>query len=507
MLLAALLLIPTGLAEDDGDRVRAEFSFGDARLSGQLAFPAQNLTALLFPPADGDERFRWTLAAERVVLNWTNSTRIEVADPGNPSDAYASLEKGPPDYAEDAFPDATATSGSRSPDSNLLVRPLDGAPVIVEVVLDASLRLPATLTTMHAGSNAAATASYPAENTTMVRYDPPPDHMEARPAGAAYTIRGNLSIAVWDAALALASQGQRTTYEGGTSVRGVYPSPLGPGMLRERDYRLMTLHATNAVLEVEGPAAGAVLALPRVVLDGPANATFSQTAGVLQVGVAAPTVLPDELVVDADLHVEAWRPFSASDRLAAVMTCHALAGLEDGEGTSLLADAAPGEEARFRGMAPLAWIAGSSGLALAGGLAVHRRNRPVRIEDVEWALLTRDARRSQHLARRLVRQRPSDPDAIFLYGSALLGRGLTARVLRDLEPLARNVAAAHRAGIAYILAVAARAQGNPSLARRWAAEAAAEPVLRTQLLRQNMGDLLRRRKGASAGTAQQSGYS
>lgn len=486
----------------------ADITFGQGQLAGALVMPSQNLTALLIPSGFENGAFEWTLAAERLVLNWTNSTRIEVADPANPSDEYASMEKGPPEYGEEVFSDAALASRSRSSDSNVLLRASNGETPKAHVRMEGILRLPPSVSSMQAGSNAASTASYPADNTTTIRYNPPVGHVEVRVWGGLLVVQGDFSFAVWDASLEVESHGRRVTREAGTTARNVYPSPTGPSMVRERDYRLITVHATQAILELDASAMDAVLEFPRMVVGGHANATFSDAKGMLQLGTATSVMTPDRLAVTANLSMETWRSHDAEARLSAHLSAQGLEVLEDGTGASLLA-APPGPNGGTGLVSQLSWLwfIGIALVALMGGFGVYRRLGPVKIEDVEWALLNGRARSGHRLARRLFRRRPSDPDVLFLYGSTLLARGLTANILCEIEPLARKIPSTHRRGIAYVLAVAAKAQGNHLLARRWAGEAGKEPLLRAQLDGHALGRGQGGRKRPTASLPYQSGYS
>lgn len=458
--MVALLLFPSVSA----DSPVADFEFTSASFRGewQATDPNQR-AAVVVPAGSGESRFAWTLEADHIALNWSQTTRYEVVHPTNPG-TRSYVAKEPPRQWDEATPAHEAVGQSRSSLSNILVVGASNTAPIADIRTTEFI-VQSGEGTWYAGSEAGTEVSTQPPVNTQVRYEHPEDYLQIASNKSTIQLSGDFAMAVWDARVKLNETNEWRTVETGRTERGVAQN------VRESDHRLLWIHAKNATLFLDVHLGPVLLASPTFGFRGAGVASFQGSSGLLTQD-AETYALDREPVrvtgmLDAELVKETARPRA---------NLEISKGEVEFEGASL--DVARTPEVASE--SPLRWAWGALLLLPAAWLCV-RRFRPVTIDDVEWAILSGKSRRGLSLAKRLVAKNPQDPDAVFLYGTTLLARGRFASVLETIEPLGLKIEPRLRRGIAFVLAVAAHGSNDPLRTRRWAKEAAQDPQLRNRL--------------------------
>lgn len=416
-----------------------------------------------------------------MVVNWTERSRYELADPVDPGRPYGGVQKAPATQGERDHGPGRLESLLSDPTANLVLAASGRQPVPALVVAGAADARPTPVAEWVAGSRARSTARTPDPNGTVVWFPLPAGTVQTTWTNATLEVRGNLTLHIYGAVVRVQNQTGNETYASGSTTAPLSPGP-GP-VANERSFRLLTIRATNAraVLEVEiGPVIGAS---NEATLEVAGRATLAAAHGNLNVGSSPEPLLGDDLTIQGKFRVETRNQTDTEPRLRGALFP------EPGQAT--LAWGA--KELEFApihsGPAPTWWwVAGAAGGLLLAGLVWWRRVGPVTVEAVELAFLAGRTRRAGRLAHRLAARAPQDADALFLYATAMLQARRFEDLVDIIEPLARRVAKRHRRGVAYLLAVAAYASDNRATWRRWAREAADDPVLRQRLREDGIWD-------------------
>ncbi len=460
-LVMALLLFPSVAA----DSSMADFEFSSAVFRGDLAAAGPRQHALVFvPPNDAEKGFAWSLEAEQIQLNWSWTSRYEFSRPGE-SSAFTYAAKEPPKQWDEATSATSAVSQGRTAASNLVAVGFSGT--MPRATVDASdLFVDEQENAWRGGSETGAEVSIESPINTRVHYELPPSHLQVQVRDAHLQLSGDLSIAVWEADVSLKEGETWRTVASGRTFRDATPN------IQEADYRLLWIHAKNASLVVDLHEGNARLAAPEYDFEGSGVASFQGSKGVL-------TNATGTYAIDRQ-PVRVTGVFDALLRASSSSSPQAQVAVTDGrmDFAGALVASAQAPSAPGRTLWPWAWAA----LVLVPMVWMGvRRIRPVTIDEVEWAILAGKSRRSLRLAKRLVGRTPKDPDAVFLYGTTMLARGQLASVVETIEPLSLQIQPKDRRGIAFVLAVAAHGSNDARRARRWAKEAAQDPLLRDQL--------------------------
>lgn len=481
-MVAALLLLPVGVSESRNAAAGGDFLYSSGRIRGTFEVHDDGAGSyLLVPEGPRDRPVTWDLFAERLVVNWTNVTRYELARPWSPGASLGAIDNSKPVSGEKRFDRASATSTMSTTASQLMAIGLEMEPPNLWGRAGAATLRPQPDSHWRVGSMPNRTLGSPEADPAQFSVQLPPGTAQLVLAGATLTGSGNLQVVVWQANVTVdAGPGPPQEFASGTTARDSYAGPAGqPSLLRERVDQLLVLRAENATLRLQLNSGDAVLAAKLVALSGRVNATFEDADGLVRIGAEQFPMFDERLAVDGVLHLETWNQTGSDARLRGRL------GISDGvlrTGSSeILVDAIrPEGSVSWPISATGAWLA-MLGAALVSAVVVVVRRRPPTFEAVELALLGGHRRTAQRQARRLVAARPGDADAVFLLGATFLARAQYAQALVEVEPLAEKVPPSDRSGIAYVLAVAARAIGDHPRARRWAAEASREPLLLEQM--------------------------
>ena len=486
----ALLFPSTAAAAADA---AGEFLYDSVDINGTITTPA--FAGLVFlPPGETPKHASITLHAENLVVNWTERSRVEIADPANWSQPYGGVPKGPPTHGESSHANASADATFSTPMSNLIIVGRGGETPTIEFQVKEAKVKPNPVDQWIGGSRVRGSSTSPDPNGTAIYYPLAAALTQVQAGNGTFEVRGNLTLYVWETTLNVTSQDQRTTYTTGSWTQPAGPLPTADGPVRERHYRLLTLHATGAIIKLQLDSGKALINAAQLHLESTGNARFEAAEGLLRVGDVDRSLLRDELSVTGTFGVSARNQSTSEPRLRGTLTLGPGPATFAVAGQEVASVTAPVEQGRFR------WwmIAGAASLLILG-VGAARRFQPVRIEQVELALLGGQDRRAGRLAQRLARKRPQDPDALFLYGTTLLQRRDFPQLLSNLEPLALRIAKPERRGLAFLLAVAAHATGDTRTARKWATEASVDPMLADRMRADGI-DFAKR-----SGT-QQSGY-
>lgn len=457
--------MPTAYAQEF--QASADFEYDSAKVMGGTPILLAADGRLLIEPASKSV-YSWSLETPSLTINRTSAARTEVSWP-NSRNTIVNVYEGPPSQAEETFQQVNASGRSLGPGSGVLLLGQYGEAHVSALVSDALIQaLPSTQWLSGAGGGASSlTGSAPHTTYASVL---PDGWVQATLGVSEVVVRGDLRIALWENLVTVSSESGDRSFESGARTDQTAVS------VRERNETLLVLTARDARLSLHLASGQARVAGPRVEVDGTLDAIFRAAAGSLRGPAGDIAMAHEPLLVSGDLRLLTWNATSTG-RLGGDL------GLRDGLYSlpttgqqGLLATGAP---ASGPGVPPLVWLLAAVVLVAVAWIA--RGRRKVSVEDVEWDLLNERFRRGHRRARRLVAQRPRDPDAVFLYGSSLLTVAGPRELVQRIEPLALGLAPAARRGVAYILAVASKSMGDPRRARRWAQEAAAEPALRAQM--------------------------
>lgn len=447
----------------------AHFKYSTSRIEGNLTFEPQYLFKFIMD--DGAGSFHWRLNASNITVNVTRWDFVEVGRPSDPSQMYARVATGPPSSYEHDYSYAVANSTSRSNASIIeSLQPNDETPQLVSAegmfsfqpkIESADDAFP------HASQHAPANATWARQDTGRV------------------VASGNFSIRVIDAEIHVQNQTERKAYESGNWTSEIGPGlPAQPNIVREFHQQLVRLDVTDAVLELVTVDRPIAYAAERFTLAGNMTGFFSDASGMITKNGESSKIQERAWELTGRINLDTWKSVADGGVLKARLEANPeVFGLQppatsnDYSGNPVALPNA--ESRRTLGVITIPVLAVLSVL----GFAVYRRNHPPQIEDVELALLTRNPRRARSLARRIVRLNPKHPNAVFLYGAALLALGRYADLVRTIEPLALKIPAHRRTGTAFVLAVAAGKMGDAIKARRWKSEAQKESLLATELQR------------------------
>lgn len=495
VVVAALFFPPSSAGPAGDEQLGGGLIFSSALLRGSIEVESRVSAALLPPSWPSDTKgFHWTMEAQRITVRRTNTTTAELGySPANVSQPLVGVAKGPPEVGIDVFADARASSSANVPQSHvLLYAASDGS--LQGLHNSGRLTLqPNGITHWRAGSRATAgvdTAEVdaPRTNDTTRTYRIPAALVLATITESSIQIQGSFTLVVWEALVRLETSSGSRDYSAGTTVRSMHPNPTGlPSAVRERDYTLIELEATNATFELEAPASPVYLVLTEMRSTATGEALFGSAEGKLYNDRHSLAVRNSPLSIDGVMKMQTRRVGDDSRLASTIELTGAVISAPGGVwseataggGSSLMAKLATSMEARAQ---VAIW---SLGLVLLGSAALGARvwyQRAPTVERVEWAVLSGQHRRANRLSRRLARKRPDDPDALFLYGSTLLQAKKYGSLFRFVEPKARRLPANHRHGIAFLLAVAAKSCGDLPRALQWAQEAAREPEFRGALV-------------------------
>lgn len=458
----------------------ASFDFTTAKLGGELDVGNESTQGFLNLPASPTPRtFGWILQAEGLVVNWTNVTWLEVGRPTDPSSTYFYHQPNDPVQGAQRYANATVTSETGKPDANLLIGGTkNSAPVIT--VKASAVEGPAANLSWYAGPESTPTVSARNGPVLSAAFELPAGMFQISVTDASATITGNITMYVWQAALQVRFGNSSHSFESGTQEQpmasGSPPNPYA----RERVYRLLRIDAENAQLALQVDAGPLSLASTSFPIVGTGTAGFQGTRGVLSQGAAPYTMSQEPLKARGTFNVELSQSPDAG--------AHAKLELVEGEfevarpqelTTAIPAPASPWWRT------PL-WFLGAGILTLVAVPVVIVRRNALVIDDVEWALLSGKIGKSARWAKILIHRNPRDADVLFLYSTALLRLNDPQRMINKVEDLANKIPREKRTGIAYTLAVAAHAAGDGKRLRRWATEAAREPLLRAHLHKQGV---------------------
>ena len=456
---------------------------------------------LMVPSGPYARSMGWVLRADHLVVNWTNLTRYEVGRVMDPNSTYLAAGNDPAIQGERRFGPSIATSHTDQAASNLLVTGPDMGPVRFSSQTSAVDIGSSGNRYWYAGAESSPTLTDTRDSPVRVVFEVPLDAVQGEMKDARISLEGNLSILVWQATVQVRAAAASHTFESGTGDQPLIPTNPTP-LVRERVYRLLRLDALNATFTLQVDDGGALVGANDLVVRATGLAGFQGTNGVL--------------TRESHSFALAHEPFQAhgtfdiflSKTAPPASVLHATVRLEDGRfdiaGPRDLVPATTATPTKPWRTHPLVWAAGF--LVVAVPVVMMARHRSVAIDDVEWAILQGHSRRSARLARRLIRKTPTDPDAVFLYGATHLLHHPGPRTFARVEGLAAALPHAARTGIAYTLTLASQAVGESARVRRWAREAARDPLLRQRL--EADGVLPRSGKGPRArpATSAQTGY-
>lgn len=466
ILLLALLFHPTAAATT----VESDIAYASVEVVGISTIPA-TAAYLFIPPAAEGKQVSFTMRAERLVVNWTEIARYDVMDPTNMSRPYGGIQQGPPSQGERDHRNATASASIIDPAANLLFAGPSQKPLTMSLDCQ-SLRVDSNPSDhWMVGAHSRGADPTPIPNGSTVRVPLPPEFVRARVHDAQIVLTGDTLIYVWQANVEVVDSTGTTTYASGTVHETQNPTP-GPLPVGERQTRLLTIRASNATLAIRVVEGEAVVVGEAFGFASQGLASFASVSGV----VGGRPLFDDKITVEGKFAFKVNKSSSAGDRLTGALAYDPALARVFASGLEITS---PVPTPPFPWTTTW-WILGAVSFVTAGGVGA-RRLRPVRVDEVELALLAGRQRRAYSLARRLAQRRPGDPEAVFLYATTLMQRAEFARLLDKIEPLATGIKQADRGGIAFLLALAAHALGDKPRSARWATEAARDPQLAKKL--------------------------
>jgi hypothetical protein len=453
----------------------AALTFETVEITGTIN--GQPAPAHLFvPPTPTLKRVFLHIEADELVVNWTDRTRYEVADHLNWSQPYGGTQKTPQTQGEKRYPRATGDAAFTTTSSNILVTGTGSKAPLVNFTAG-TVHLEANpVDQWVGGSRTRGTNPTPDVNGTAIYFPLPAAATQTRVAQATTTIEGNATIILWDTTVNVVSNGEQTPYESGSWTRPLSPSPTADAPARERHYRLITVHATNARITIVIEAGHALLASQTVSLTAAGYADINAATGPLLVGQVSRELVDENVQVGGAFALNAYNASTEKSLLRGSVVFNQGPTVVTADGDQVATVASPGSRS------PASWwmVVVTGGLLVLGAVG-FRRFQPVRIEQVELAILGGQHRRARRLVNRLVRRSPGDPDVVFLYGTALLQDARHERLIEKVEPLAHALKVEDRRGVAFLLAVASHAVKDEARSRKWGAEASKDPLLATQL--------------------------
>ncbi len=469
-ILAALLLLPITGAETS--LVDAHIQYDAVQLAGTIKTPFFE-SHVFVPPQRDPKRVLLSLVAEDLIVNWTDMERYDVAHPANWSRPYVGVQKGPTTHGEAQHGRATAKASFEAPSANFLIHGLasNEGPLMGFATSNAALK-PNPGTQWVAGAHSREFSSTPDPNGTIIYFQLPAGATQTTLTNGTVHVQGNLTIYAWETVVDVTDQQGDTSYASGTRSQSPGPAPGTTLPAHERETRLLTINARNASATITIESGQILLSSAAVPLHVVGNALFSSALG--RIGDHA--VLQEDLLVDGRFQLEANnKTGSETRRLEGTLA------FRPGEAHLRAGDQELGAAQTVARSQPPWWLMAIAAGTLVLSAAGYQRYKPTRIEDVELAFLSGRSKRANRLAQRLVRKTPRDPDAVFLYGTALLQQSDHERLIRKLEPLAKALKKGERRGVAYLLAVAAHVVNDEARTRKWGAEAAKDPELAKHL--------------------------
>lgn len=487
---SALLLLPTSSAQEGGGP-QGDFLFDDSSLQGAFAV-AGNASAMLLRTGAAPQ-LNWRAEGDLVVVNSTSVPVVEVDKTSG--DPLITVTREKATQEESSFSKAVVVGSSTGVSAHVLVAAETHASMILNVT--AASMAPPTDAAWMAGSQAGAVAAQPGPTQTLRRYDVPAGALEIRPRAGTVALCGHLSLTIWQTRVGVETRSESRTFESGVETTG----PILPGLVAERRYVLLVITVEDgcwtAPIEAATPAQ---LVGPSFRMGGHGIATFHDADGLLHNRSQQTVVLRETVTANGGLDALVWNQTSSGSLRAQISVSYGSIGTASHTFAPTLAAGK-----RSDPLWPW-WLL----LAILPTLAAaiwYAGRPPVRIDDVEWALLNGRPGKGERLARRLLQSRPRDPDLVFLFATALVTRAQHERALDLVEPMAKRLPKSQRRGVAFVLAAAARAIGNEGKTRRWAREASAEPALLAQMVKNGLWKSRWRRDSPARGfPALQTGY-
>jgi hypothetical protein len=416
------------------------------------------------------------MSAASVTINLTRQTFLEVGKPTNSSQAFASVAKGPKEYSEHRFVDSFLNATSRSPSSF----------VLVPYLASTSLRL-----VRGDGMFSFSPAPRAGVDDALTEAEPrlvPSNATWGSERRGVIVASGNFSMNLWDTIVSVRNNTEHHTYFSGNWTQGIGPfTPNQPHAIRDRYEQWVRIDVQGAILELTSIGRGVSFAAAGFSVDGNVSAVFSNAHGSVEHAGRHASLAKTRWAMAGPMRLDLWHPVANGSFLQGHLVAppQTLGMPTPTPGANERVDTLSSPRERFAwpvlaSMIPFTLLLGVM------GLLHYRLARPSTAGDVEMALSRREPLRAQRLARRLVASRPRDPNAIFLFGAALMLGGDHQKVIREIEPLAFGLADRERAGVAFVLALAANTLGQGTKTRRWANEAARDPVLRGQLVAERL---------------------
>ncbi len=459
--LALSLSIPPSAAADFSV---AEVSFSKAEVEGNLSFQRNPTFWTEIPHGPGS--FVWQVRALNLTVNVSEQSFVEVGNPSNLSEPHTRIAKGPREYTEFYFQDATANGTSRSANSSL--RPRD---------------VGATAHMLSGKGAFVVTPGKPERDPgTLPRNDP-----ETIPANATWAtaddgllhLVGNFSILVEDTIVTVRNATENQEFNSGNSTQGIGTAPPGsPYPVRDRYEQRIRLDIPDGALTLQSSNRPFFVALPYLAADGNLTARWYDADGNVRDAGQETTVSEAAWTTQGSMAFLIRNPVANGTTLQA--------RIEAGPDVFGLPSDSPeiGSEifVPATGQNPTwIWLPVAFAIPWLALVAMRRYGPGVRIDDVEWALMEPKPRLARRLARRYLRGRRDDPTAVFLYAAALSSSKRFREVVRRIEPMASRLAPGMRASVAFILADAAGRIGDNVVEARWASEARADPLLRAAM--------------------------
>ena len=464
------------------DAQPGNISFTNAEFGGVFDYQSADVGVFRVPPAPIGS-FEWALDAETLVVNWTAITVLERGKPDNLSEPGGYYEIKPVQYGEQRFDAIRATSRSSGPRSNIIAGgnvSLVGRPANGEIV-----RLQAQGDDGWIGGMDGKAAFAPLFRNLSIskRY------FSVSADRSTIEMTGSFSLYVWAADVRVGAGGRLADFKSGSWVSW---APTGSQWaIWERTHQLLRLDVGNGRLELSTDARPAQWAASTFEAIGNMSATFADMQGSPPASLVRQAASHGGAILDGNLRLVATKHRQDVSRI--------LGNVEDERQLSdalhpsesklapVVSDSAAARATQHQPILQAsAWLA-ITGVVLAGSVWLVVRRKPS-FEAVEWAVLAGHPRRAAFLAKRLVSSSPTNADAVFLYGSALLMRGQMERLLAVIEPLAVRIPRSQRSGIAFLLATAASAIQRHGATNRWAKEACADAELRQHVLRAGLLD-------------------
>lgn len=456
----------------EGDFV---FTFATITGDAEITDGGQGIRVLVTGDGPGDAS-GWDLAAERLVVNWTNVTRDVLVHPAKPGSQLVSVDRGAPRWGERPFMSARVVSSLDEDAARLLVVGSGGESASSwHQAAAASIRAqPAARWQIGPSPHRDASGSGP--DAVQYSLDVPPGLVQSVLDDGTLTVAGSLSLVLWQANVTVTPDaGPDEEFTSGTSGEDAYADPIGGNALaRTRVDQLLVIRAENATLRLRVNSSGSLVAAETIAATGRMNATFRDANGAVTAGAAPFPLSGEDLTIDGILRLQARGQAGSDTQLKGAVS------MWEGSVRSGSREirVAPGDAAGVGRPAAMgaAIVLFMLAAATVPAWAVVRTRTPT-IDAVEWALLGGRPVRAQRLATRLAAAQPRNADAVFLLGATLLSNARYTEAIRRVEPLAEALAPAQRSGIALVLAVAAEAVGDRHRELRWAKEAAREPLL------------------------------